>query len=850
MKNKIFHYVGIAIGLILFSVAMVIIHRELKTYHYHDIVNELASVPHRAVALAMLFTALNFMVLGAYEILGFRYIKNNLPWYKTLLTSFIAFSFSNNVGFYSVSGSAVRYRLYSQWGLSTLDIAKLIAFSSGITFFLGLCAICSLVFIVEPPTLPATLHLPLSSFRLSGWLFLIPVIAFVTLTAVRKKPIHILSWEFDSPSPVLTIMLILFACLDWLFFAAVLYCLLPAAHVSFPLFVSIFLTAQVIGLISHVPGGLGVFESMILLLLPNVPAATTIGALALFRGIYYLLPLGLSALLLGGRELFLRKKQVSDIAQTFSQWGSGVIPLFYSAITFIGGIILLASGATPTAHHRMHWLTHIMPLPVLEISHFMASLFGVALLVLAHGLYRRFDSAWHMTLYLLAGGAIFTFMKGLDYEEAIILTTMFLALLPSRRHFYRKAALVNDRFSAGWIVTIAFTMASIVWLGFFSYKHIAYSNELWWQFGFDNHASRFLRASIGGCIALFGYALLKLTSPARRVAVHETAVTIASIRPLVDSASRSSAFLAFLGDKSFLTSDSGDAFIMYGIQGKTWVAMGDPIGKTESYPPLIWKFKELCDCRDERAVFYEIGTRNLHHYLDAGLTLFKIGEEARVNLASFSLDGNSKKTMRYNCRKIDKDGWAFKVVPAEGVMDMLPALKAVSDEWLAKRTTREKRFSLGYFSPSYLKETPVGIVTKDGEIAAFANIWPTGTKEELSIDLMRYGETAPKGVMEYLFVNLISWGKEQGFQWFDLGMAPLSGLDNRIIAPLWNRLGAYLFTHGENIYNFQGLRQYKEKFDPQWEPKYLAVPGVFSLPMVLKDLSTLISGGLKGVISK
>lgn len=850
MGKKILRLAGPVFGIALFIVAISILHHELKAYRYHDIINECNRISHTALFLAFLFTLLNFLVLGAYEILGFRYIKNNLAWHKVLLTSFIAFSFSNNVGFYSISGSAVRFRLYSQFGLSTLDITRLIAFASGITFWLGLCSICALVFIVQPVALPAALHLPFSSTRAIGFIFLVPVAAFLIMTIVRKKPIGFRSFEFDMPAPGLTIGLIFLACLDWFFFSAVLYQLLPTGSVAFPVFISVFLTAMVIGLASHVPGGLGIFESMFILFLPQVPVATSIGALLVFRGIYYLLPLGISAVLLGGREVLLRKKQFGAVAHAIGQVGSSVVPQIFSLMVFFGGIVLLASGATPAVHHRLRWLMDIMPLPVLEVSHFIASIFGLMLLLLAWGIYQRRNSAWHITLYLLFGGAVFSLLKGLDYEEAIILLTMFFILLPTGRHFYRKTSFINDRFSPGWIIAIGIVIASSIWLGFFAYKHVAYSHELWWQFSFTGHAARFLRASVGIVVAFFLFGTFKLLAPLRVKPAFSTSGDVEKIRNILPTVSHSVAQLALLGDKSFLLSEKADAFIMYSVSGRSWIAMGDPVGNPASFVPLIWQFREECDRHGGWPVFYEVTSTNLPMYLDIGLTLLKMGEDARVNLKSFSMDGGAKKHLRYSVKKIEQEGFVFKVVPKDSVPGVLPGLKAVSDDWLAEKKTREKRFSLGFFNEPYLKENPVAVVEKQGEIVAFANLWLTGTKDDVSIDLMRYSKKAPNGVMEYLFTNIILWGKTEGFGWFDLGMAPFSGLDVKKFGKLWNRVGSFLYDHGETIYNFQGLRQFKEKFDPVWVPKYLAVPGGFSLPLILRDVSALISGGLKGVITK
>jgi phosphatidylglycerol lysyltransferase len=104
--------------------------------------------------------------------------------------------------------------------------------------------------------------------------------------------------------------------------------------------------------------------------------------------------------------------------------------------------------------------------------------------------------------------------------------------------------------------------------------------------------------------------------------------------------------------------------------------------------------------------------------------------------------------------------------------------------------------------------------------------------------------------MDFLFVELTLWGKKEEYRWFNLGVAPLSGLETHAFAPLWNRLGSFIFRHGEHFYNFQGVRQYKEKFDPELEPRYLASPGGLKVPRILVNIASLISRGLRGVVTK
>jgi phosphatidylglycerol lysyltransferase len=177
-------------------------------------------------------------------------------------------------------------------------------------------------------------------------------------------------------------------------------------------------------------------------------------------------------------------------------------------------------------------------------------------------------------------------------------------------------------------------------------------------------------------------------------------------------------------------------------------------------------------------------------------------------------------------------------------------LRSVSDAWLAEKQTREKSFSLGAFLPEYLSHMPMAVVRADGRLVAFANMLMGGEREECSVDLMRHVPDAPAGVMDYLFVELMLRGKADGYQWFNLGMAPLSGLEQRALAPLWTKLGAFVFRYGDNFYNFQGLRHYKEKFGPQWTPRYLASPGGVALPLVLANVASVVSGGLRGVVAK
>jgi phosphatidylglycerol lysyltransferase len=516
----------------------------------------------------------------------------------------------------------------------------------------------------------------------------------------------------------------------------------------------------------------------------------------------------------------------------------------------VGGAILLLSGATPAVKGRLAWLHDFLPLPIVEVSHFLGSLAGVALLVLARGLQRRLDVAYHLTLAVLAAGAVFSLLKGADYEEAGILTAMLVALLPSRRYFYRKASLLQESFSLTWLVSIAAVVFASLWLGFFAYKHVEYTSELWWRFALFGDAPRFLRASVGVVVVLLGVSLARLLRAAPAPSPRSSGDAVAEVATIVAASEDAAANLAFLGDKSFLISASGHSFVMYATSGRSWVAMGDPMGREEEGAELVWEFRELSDRHGGWTVFYEVGRKNLHLYLELGLMLLKLGEEARVPLADFTLEGGGRKGLRYQLRKLEKEGASFEVAPSERVPALLPELRAISDRWLQGKRAREKGFSLGRFDEAYLRHFPVALVRDRGRLVAFANIWASAAKHELSVDLMRHLPDAPAGVMDYLFTSLLLWGKAEGYASFSLGMAPFAGLPARQLAPLWSRLGALVFRHGEHFYNFQGLRAYKNKFDPEWSPRYLASPGGLALPAVLSNVAALVSGSVMGALRK
>ncbi len=837
--KKLVHRLGPLLVLVIFLGAAWLLFHELRHYHIRDIRQAIGQIPAWRLWGAIGLTVVNYLVLIGYDYLAIRAISHPLPLGKVALASFTGFVTSYNFGAL-LGGTSVRYRLYTAWGLSAVEIVQLVVML-GITFWVGIFALAGVFFVVDPFPIPASLHLPFDTVRPLGYLLLVVSAGYVSLTFLRHVPIRIRETQIQLPSLSTTLLQLAVAAADLAVAAGCLYLLVSHdLTIGYGEFLGMYLLAVVAVIITHVPGGVGVFELIVLTLAAPQSSASMVAALLVFRIIYYLLPLSVALVLLAGNEISLQRAAAQRVWSGIGRGAETIIPTIVAWATLLAGTVMLLSGAIPIPHERLKPLQHMIPLSLIEISHFAGSLIGAGLLILARGLQRRLDAAWWLATGLLCLGIVVSLLKGLDYEEAIFLALIVAALIGCRHRFYRKGSLIHQRFTAGWIGAVSLVLACSVWLGLFAHKHVDYSADLWWKFAFHGDAPRFLRATVGAVVVLLLFSVRKLLAVHKPLPAEASPEDLQLAEGIVLQSPRTSSNLALLGDKSFLFNEQRNAFFMYSVRGRCWVTMGDPVGPKEEHAELVWQFRELVDCYDGWPVFYQVDEENLSIYLDQGLTLLKLGEEARVSLPEFSLDGSKHKTLRQTVNRCQREGCEVTIAAMQEIPDLLPQFKVISDAWLADKNRREKGFSLGFFDEQYLRRSASAIVSQHGKIIAFANLWCGADKEELSLDLMRYLPDSPASVMEFLFIELLLWGKQQGYQWFNLGMAPLSGVENRVLAPLWNRAVDLVFRHGDHFYNFEGLRQYKEKFGPTWTPKYLASPGGLALPQILADVTALI----------
>jgi len=852
-RPKIQTSIMVVLGLVMFGLALFFIRHELHEYSLKKIIESLQSISGISIGLAILATLASFTAISGFDSLALRYTGKVIPLRQTIFASFSAYAVSNTLGMSTLTGNAVRYRLYSSWGLETLDVA-VIAFITALFVFVSGLTLAGFGLLTDSSLFEQIFHLPVWITIALG--IVATVIVGLGLAFLLTGPELRRFKKISIRKPRRTLVLIQWCVgvLDWVAAAAVLYFLLPQGpEFSFLTFVPIFVAAHFIGAMSGLPGGIGIFEAIFLLLVPSGNEVAVAAGLVAYRAIYYIMPLMISVLLLAFHQGHQSKDKLKAGGERTTDFLETIAPMLYATLTFITGSIMLISAATPNLLRHVKFVLEFLPHSALELSHLAASAVGTLLLLAALGLRRRLQNACRLAIILFFIGAVVTFTKGGDIRGSVLMIGLAGCLYLSRAAFYRKGRLRELRLSLPRLGALLGAGGLALWSGLYAYMNKDYSNDLWWTFALQEDASRFLRAAVLVGAIFIVYFLWRLLQPApAQNEPNSSAEVIAKVREVMSNSEGATpeANLALIGDKQFLFSDSEKSFIMYGVVGRNWVAMGEPVGLESERKELMWKFRQLADLWDAWPSFYSIRGKNLTDYIDLGLTVQKIGEVALVPIAGFTLDGPSKARFRQTRNRAVRDGCTFEIIRPAANSSEMDRLEAVSNAWLKDHQGKEKGFSLGRFDRQVLDGAPIAIVRKDEKIVAFANLWMTPDKSEISLDLMRHVDVGVNGLMDFLFAEMMLWSGAEGYQHFSLGMAPLSGLEAHKLAPIMTKIGAMIFKYGGRFYSFAGLRAFKDKFNPEWYPVYLAAPSQMVIPRALGNLTILSSGGILGLLQR
>lgn len=783
------------------------------------------------LVIACVITAANVAVMGFYDVVAFPHTR--CAWKERWRNGAVAFAWSNFLTLGPLAGPAVRLWLYRR------DVDDLSELHGGIAaiaaaFMSGLIgwtlAALALGWVWRPGGAGVGEGLVLAAAAF--------VLVLLITTGARPLARRLANGGGDAAGSTAfprAIELALIGWLDWLLAAAVFVACFHAAGSGRAVAGEVrgFFLGQALGVASLVPGGVGSSDAFWIARLPVARSATAAVLLA-YRAIYYVAPWAIASLLLLARATRDAPRRRALARRIVGGLVGG------------GGVLIILSSASPAVHARLLALERVVPLQLVEAGHLTAALAGLVLMVLARGLVRGYHAAFRATLILLTLASVAAILKGLDWEEALVLGAIAIAA--------RSQAEIFDRPSRGdWIerpdLVLAFAALTIfLAFGTFSHHVGAATFSRWSHVGYRIEGARFLRAAISMALAVAaGTLYLLLRSPSRFERLPEARISEA-LRLHHEFGRGTNALMVATGDKDVMTSANG--FCLYRTIGPYLMIFSDPLVRDGRRGPFMDDLTTVAVEMDRRPVFYQVSLEWIPVLHDRGYHFFKLGEEAHVHLAGVTLDGHAGKLYRQILRRAERAGATFRILPPADVPARLPELQEVSSEWLREKGLAERQFSMGFFDPEYICRYPCAVVEAGGpggRLLAFANLLEGPRREELSVDLMRQRSDGPQ-VMEYVILSLLLEGQRQGYRTFNLGMAPLASVGTERSAHMRERLARLLFQRGEQWYNFQGLRFFKDKFRPEWVPRYLAYQNAGEWPVVIAHASALIAGGWSRIL--
>jgi phosphatidylglycerol lysyltransferase len=543
------------LSLVVFGVVIYGLHGALAQYSLKQVLHELQAIPQGKIALALGLTLVSYSFLAVVDWLGVRYVQAlkaradeleratlgvgqgveapvpgqepasatgdappRLRFRRIAITSFVAYAFGHNLGLAAFTAAAVRYRMYSVQGLGALEVGGVATFCT-LTTGLGLGFVIAAALLLGAPG-STGLHLGPGWTQALACVLLVVLTTYVLWAAFGRGLLRYRSFELAPPGYAIALPQFVVAITETIVAAAVVHALLPDSAPDLVTFTGVYAIAILTGLISQVPGGLGVFEAMLIYALPQVPVPQLLGALLAYRAIYFLGPLLLAAVAMVLHELHLHRAKFRLADGGPARWITPVLqPIaaqLIAVLVFFVGAMLLVSGASLRVDATLPWLGVSIPLPVLELAHLGASAIGVGLMLLARGLLARAETAFLYTRALLLAGIALALLKGFAVAEAALLAVVLGALALSRPGFTEPGRVLQRPLPPAWVASVGIVVAFTVWMGLFAHRHAHYTHALWAHFSLQGHAARMLRASAAAVFTGGGAVLVHLLRPAAR----------------------------------------------------------------------------------------------------------------------------------------------------------------------------------------------------------------------------------------------------------------------------------------------------------------------------------------------
>ncbi|GGI42056.1 bifunctional lysylphosphatidylglycerol flippase/synthetase MprF [Mammaliicoccus stepanovicii] len=814
-RKRVMSLLKVIFILLIFSVVIYVLNNELSKINFKKTVVLFRNMDTFAFVGIIILGIFSVLVLSLYDIMLKYSLKINLPVYKILSISFIINTFNSVLGFGGLIGAGLRVYSYRNALNNKKELIKgvsvlLVSMLSGLSL---LCLLIVLhVFKVD------TLLDQISWANIIIYLASIFLPLFIIVTIVKPA---------ISNDKLLGIKFTIVSALEWLAASYLLYVILLALniHVQYTHLVGIFVIAALSGLVSMIPGGFGAFDLVILLGIKSlgVPEEQVLLALLLYRVAYYFFPfiiaLGLSTFEFGSiaKQYIEDSKFYTPAVDTTSFIKSVQRDVMTKIPTLALGLL---SGITGFVLYFKHifilydaiYSHHYAFYSILLALHTAATLLllicskGVMSGTMRSLLMSIISTMVMMVVSILSNGTIIGFLW-----LAILLVLLFIG--------YKNAIVVKKIVTplkvllSALVIVVLFIFNRIVTVNYLN----IYPHEVT---KFDKYAVFTLFWIVLALLLLIGIAISFILSKKYQKQLY-TDTSYETIEEIINTHGGSYvSHLAFTGDKSFFVNEDKDVFLMYRHKMNAVIVLGDPIGNKDKFNQLLLDFYDQMHFLGQDVIFYQVQSNLLSLYHDYGNIFFKLGEEALIDLESFSLSGKKKRGMRATFNKLESEGYVFEILDTPLSEENVNKLKTISDNWLGNK--KEMSFSVGAFQLDYLNKAPIGVLrNKEQEILGFCSLMYTHYNESISIDLIRWNKDVDVSMMDSLYIHMLLWAKENGYKQFNMGMATLSNVGHSKHAYLREKFAAKVFENMNGFYSFQGLRNYKQKFYPEWEPRYL-----------------------------
>ncbi|GEO50053.1 bifunctional lysylphosphatidylglycerol flippase/synthetase MprF [Lactiplantibacillus pentosus] len=617
--------------------------------------------------------------------------------------------------------------------------------------------------------------------------------------------------------------------------------------IDFAAVVPLFVIASVVGEVSMVPGGIGSFDVFMIfgLAAVGVSRPDAVAWLLFYRLFYYIIPFAIGLVLFvhdTGHRLNVR---LAGIPKQALQRGAQMV---LTVFLYVSGFLMLLMSTVPNFAYNNKLFLQFYPYTFFFINQASSIIMAFLLIGVALGTAGRVKKAFWPTVIVLLVAILNTIRWLVVYDaismKFIIFLVIILALVALSRHAYyrdRMAFSWGQTLWVGCVYVVTFVLYTIV--GVYNAPQIHHRHAVPEALFFPSQ-KLWLFGVLGLVLAAMILVLMyRYFASGHNQRLQQT-VDAARVKQIIDNyGGNEISHLAYLNDKLayYYQVDGQDQLIfLYQLKADKLIIMGEPFGNQAVLQAALEQLLDDADSDGCSLVFYEINetlTMRLH---EMGFDFIKTGEEGHVKLADFSLAGKRLRGERALMNKFARDQYEFAVLQPPFSAEVMAELRAVSDSWLAGET--EKGFSLGFFDESYLNQAPIAVVyDPEHRIVAFANIMPQGNHQTTSIDLMRSSKAAPSGIMDTVFVHLFEQARDDGYAYFNMGMAPLSGVGVSRYSFIQEKIAHLIYEYGYQLYGFQGLRSYKEKYVTDWAPKYIAYRKRNSLIFTILQLLQVVN---------